>query len=143
MRILMLSPHMSVRSPLTTITPLLVDALVAIGCDVVSEPWGRRSDQEKMVSKFVSRFADILRIRRILSMGRFDALVVQTAHDRISLLRDVPLLLAVRGITPCITLHLHGGHSEWLLAPGRSVFKCASRLLFLLSDGVLVLSTTQ
>jgi glycosyltransferase involved in cell wall biosynthesis len=139
----MLSPHVSVRSPLTKITPLLADALAGMGCEVVCEPWGRRSDQERMSSKLFTRFADTLRVRRTLSNGRFDALVVHTSHDRISLLRDVPLLLAVRRVTPCIALHLHGGHSEWLLAPGRYVFKYASRLLFRLSDGVLVLSTTQ
>jgi glycosyltransferase involved in cell wall biosynthesis len=139
----MLSPHPNVRSPLTKITPLLADALAGMGCEVVCEPWGRRSDQERMTSKFLTRFADTLRVRRTLSDGRFDALVVHTSHDRISLLRDVPLLLAVRRVAPCIALHLHGGHSEWLLAPGRYVFKYASRPLFSLSDGVLVLSTTQ
>jgi glycosyltransferase involved in cell wall biosynthesis len=96
-----------------------------------------------MLWKFLTRPADIVRVRCILSEGRFDALVVQTSHDHVSLIRDLSLLLAVRHITPCIVFHFHGGHSEWLLSPGRSLFKRGSSLLFRLSDGVLVDSSTQ
>lgn len=143
MRILMLSPHAGVRSPLPKITYTLSGALEGMGCDVEHAPWGRRSDSERMVTKLFSRPVDILRIRRVLADGRFEALVVQTTHDRISLARDVSLLLAVRHISPCVVFHFHGGHSEWLVAPGRRFFKRGSCLLFRLSDGVLVDSSTQ
>lgn len=143
MRILMLSPHTSVRSPLPTITLVLANALEELGCAVVRTSWGRRTDRERMIWKLVSRPVDILRIRRIVSKGGFQALVVQTSHDRISLVRDVSFLLAVRRITPCIVFHFHGGHSEWLVAPGRILFKTGSRLLFRCADGVLVDSRTQ
>jgi glycosyltransferase involved in cell wall biosynthesis len=139
----MLSPHPGVRGAMPKHTPVLVDALVSLGCDVVMEPWGRHHDHESIASKVIRRSLDIPRIRRRLVSERFDVMVIKTAHDGRSLLANVPLLAATRRLVPSIIVQFHGGRSDLLVAPGQRRFKSASAALFLLSDGVLVLSTEE
>jgi glycosyltransferase involved in cell wall biosynthesis len=143
MRVLMLSPHPGVRSPLTTHTPLLVTALRQLGCDVVSEPWGRHREDEPVIQKFVSRASDAWVIRRMLLGDDFDVVVVKTALDWMSLLRDLMLLVLTTRSEPCRVIQLHGGNTDLLDAPGHRLFKIACRMLFRLSDGVLVLAASQ
>lgn len=140
----MLSPHPGVSGPLPKHTPLLVDALRAADCDVTSEPWGRHSDTETLKTKIVDRFRDIVGVRSLVSKNtRFDVMVVKTSLEWMSLLRDIPLLVAVRRHVPTLVVQFHGGHPDRLLASGNRLFKSASRLLFSLSDGVLVLSSEE
>src|SRR2546423_7118141 len=143
MRILMLAPHPGVRGPLPKHTPVLVDAMGALGCEVVSEPWGRHSDQETVADKLIGRTLDIPRIGRRLKSERFDVMVVKTSHEGRSLLRDVPLLAATRHLVPKIVVQFHGGRSDLLVAPGHRALKAATAVVFALSDGVLVLSTEE
>jgi glycosyltransferase involved in cell wall biosynthesis len=143
MRILMLVPFPGVRGPIAKHTPLLVDALRALGCEVATEPWGRHRDDESLPSKLTGRAGDIARVRRRLANERFDVLVVKTSHEWPSLMRDIPLLAATRHVVPSIVLQFHGGRSDRLVAPGNHGFKLASRALFRLSDGVLVLSSEE
>lgn len=143
MRILMLAPHPSVRGPLPKHTPVLVGALESLGCEVVSEPWGRHSDQETVIDKVIGRSRDIPRVRRRLKAEPFDVMVVKTSHEGRSLLRDVPLLAATRHLAPKIVVQFHGGNSYLLSAPGNRPFKAATAALFALSDGVLLLSSQE
>jgi glycosyltransferase involved in cell wall biosynthesis len=139
----MLAPHPGVRGPLPKHTPVLVDALRSLGCEVVSEPWGRHSDHESVADKVIGRTLDIPRIRRRLNSERFDVMVVKTSHEGRSLLRDVPLLAATRRLVPKIVVQFHGGRSDYLVAPGQPAFKAASAAVFALSDGVLLLSSEE
>ena len=139
----MLAPHPGVRGPLPKHTPVLIEALTELGCEVVFEPWGRHHDRESIGEKLIGRAADIPRIRRRLIAEHFDVMVVKTSHEPRSLLRDVPLLAATRRLVPKIVVQSHGGRSDLLVAPGRLGFKLASVALFALSDGVLVLSTEE
>jgi glycosyltransferase involved in cell wall biosynthesis len=70
-------------------------------------------------------------------------MVVKTSHEWMSLLRDIPLLLAARSLVPCIALQFHGGRSDVLVGPGNGAFKAASRLLLSRSDGLLLLSNEE
>jgi glycosyltransferase involved in cell wall biosynthesis len=143
MRILMLSPHSGVQTPLAKHTPLLVSELIALGCDVVARPWGRHRDKESLAKALTGRILDTAQLRRMLGTETFDVMVVKTALDWRSLPRDLLLVAAVRRRVQRIVVQLHGGETQWLVARGRHLFKLGSRALFHLSDGVLVLATAQ
>jgi glycosyltransferase involved in cell wall biosynthesis len=143
MRILMLSPHAHVRSPLTKHTPHLVDSLVRLGCIVEWAPWGRRHEAESLSDKLMERFRDVLQIRRRVAKRHFDALVIKTSHDPSTLARDIPLVLLTRRHVPCIVVQFHGSSPWMLLEPGRRIFKAATKLLLRISDGAMVLSAEE
>jgi glycosyltransferase involved in cell wall biosynthesis len=140
---LMLSPSENVRGPLPVHTPLLIEGLRAAGCDVVSEQWGRHADGEHTLSKLPRLIKDLRRIRRSLSGGSFDVMVVKTSHEWRSVLRVLPLIATVRRSVGSLIVQFHGGRSDALAAPGLLLFKLASRHLFASVDGVLVLSTEE
>jgi len=139
----MLSPHPNVQGPIPKITPLLLDPLRAAGCEVTVEPWGRHTDTETLAAKVLGRARDIVRLRSLVSAVRFDVMIVKTSHEWMSLLRDVPLLVATRRQLPLIVVEFHGGRSDRLPARGNHAFKWATLMLFHLSDGVLVLSSEE
>jgi glycosyltransferase involved in cell wall biosynthesis len=143
MRMLVLSPTATLRGPLPKITPVLVSALRAVAFDVAQETWGRRANHEPLWTKPRRLVQDIRRIRRALRAGAFDVMVVNTSHEWMSLLRDVPLLLSVRRLVPCIAIQFHGGRSDVLVAPGHRAFKAFSWVLLSRSDGLLVLSDEE
>lgn len=136
----MLSPHPNVQGPIPRITTLLVRGLRAAGCEIEIAPWGRHSDTESLAAKLTGRFRDVLRVRALVSQRQFDAVVVKTSLERRSLLRDVPLLLAVRSRVAKLVFEFHGGNPDQLIGPGNHALKWASRLLLRRSDGALFLS---
>jgi glycosyltransferase involved in cell wall biosynthesis len=143
MRLLMLSPTPTLRGPLPKHTPVLVSALRKAGSEVTQEPWGRHADKESLWAKPRRLVQDIRRIRRALAQRSFDVMVVKTSHEWMSLLRDIPLLFAVRRLVPCIVMQFHGGRSDVLVGAGHRGFKTATRLLLSRSDGLLVLSDEE
>jgi len=143
MRIAMLTAHPKVDGPLPKLVPLLVSALRDLGCEVRLVTWGRRGERESFWRKLVQRPADVWRARRALRAHACDLVVVQTAHAWTTLLRDIPLLLALRARRRPIVLQLHGSLCDRLVGTGRPAFKQASALLLALSDAVLVLSTEE
>jgi len=143
LRIVILSPHAQVRSPLVVLTPLLADALQRRGCTVRIEPWGRRRESEPAGARVLGRAADIVRIRRRLRSEPCDVLLLQTAHDWKTLSRDIPLLWATRGMCARRVVHLHGCRVDRLVGAGGRSFKLASRLLLQTSDALLVLSREE
>jgi len=142
-RILMLSPRSNVQGPIPRITTLLLEPLRAAGCEVTVEPWGRHSDTESLADKVMGRVRDIIRVRSRVSAAHFDVMVVKTSHEWMSLLRDVPLLVATRRRVPVIVAEFHGGNSDRLSAPGNHAFKWVTRMLFRLIDGAFVLSCEE
>jgi glycosyltransferase involved in cell wall biosynthesis len=124
-------------------TPLLVDALREAGCEVVSEPWGRRADEESTLSKLPRVIADVRRIRGALTRPGFDVLVVKTSHEWKSLLRLLPLVACVRRRVPCLIVQFHGGRADALAGPGGLPFKLVSWLVLVSVEGILVLSTEE
>jgi glycosyltransferase involved in cell wall biosynthesis len=142
MRILMLVPYPNIKGPVPKHTPYLVQALRDLGCDLVTEPWGRHHDGETWLDKITGRISDIIRIRRTASQGHFDGMVVKTAHDWATLSRDIPMLIACRGLTPWVAIQFHGSNLGGLFK-GSKLFQLASRWLCRLSDGGLVLSSEE
>jgi glycosyltransferase involved in cell wall biosynthesis len=143
LRILMLAPPENVRGPVPRIAALLVAALRESGCTVVQEAWGRATDEEGAARKLPRLVHDIRRVRRRLAADPVDVMVVHTSHEWRSLLRDVPLLLAVRRRAARIAVQFHGGRSNALVGPGNRAFKLASRVLLRSCDGLLLLSREE
>ncbi len=142
-RMLMLSPNATVSGPLPKHTPVLVDALRDEGCEVRSMGWGRHHDGDSRAARAWSRVRDVVRVRIVLRRTPFDVLIVKTTHEWVSMARDIPLLLATRRACPRIVLQFHGGRADKLAQPGHLAFKAASRILFMLCDGVFVLSSEE
>jgi glycosyltransferase involved in cell wall biosynthesis len=143
MRILMLVLYPNNRSPLVKHTPLLIDALRSLGCDVVTEPWGRHRDHESLIEKVTGRIRDIIRIRRTVLHQHFDIMIIKTSHDWATLSRDIPLLYAIRRLCPHVVLQLHGSSPNRLVKSGSRLFKIASKLLLRGCDSVFVLSIEE
>ncbi len=143
MRILILSPRAHVRGSVGKMAPLLVDALRRAGCSVVLEAWGRHRDRERTGEKLFSRSRDIARVRRRLSSGTFDVLVITTAHDWATLARDVSLVIGVRRQVETIALQFQGSDPDRLLRPGGALFKALTRALLRRVDGAMVLSSEE
>jgi len=143
LRILMLTPHPNIQGPLPKVIPLLISALCQIGCRVASEPWGRHSDQERLLTKALGRAQDLLGIHRALRREQPDVLMIHTAHDWSTIVRDVALLLTTRNRRPATILEFHGSLADRLVTPGYKLFKAASRWLLQLSDAALLLSTEE
>jgi glycosyltransferase involved in cell wall biosynthesis len=144
LRLLMLVPFSPVlRGPLAKVTPHLVAALRAIGLRVATAPWGRHSDDEGLRDKVLGRAVDVLRVLRSLQRDRFDALIVTTSHDSLGVVRDVPLLVAVRPFARRIIIQFHGSDPEAMSRSGRRLFKLATQAVLRLSDGVLLLSSEE
>ncbi len=143
MRILMLAPHPNVRGPIAKHTQLLVGALSALGCEVVTGVWGRHSDQESNTNRIVGRLKDIANIRRQLKQAYFDVLVIKTAHDWATVSRDIPLLLVTRHLARATVLQFHGSESHKLLKSGHHLFKTLTAWLIRMCDAAMVLSSEE
>lgn len=143
MKILMLAPYPKTKGPINKHTPHLIQSLRSLNCCVETECWGKHKDQEKVTQKVFGRIGDIMRIRRKLKTGNYDILVVKTAHDWNTLLRDVALLTTVRKCCSKKVLQFHGSEPGKLHEKGNIIFKNFSKLLMLLCDGAMVLSTEE
>lgn len=139
----MLSPPPDAPGPLPRHTPLLVDGLRELGCEVRSEPWGSGAAGGSWRDRLLERPRDAWRARRMLGERPFDVLVVKTSHDGRALLRDLALLACVRRRVRTLVVQFHGGNSERLARRGNVLFKAASALLFRSADGILVLSQEE
>jgi len=122
---------------------MLVEALSETGYSVSTEYWGRRRDDESLFAKVRGRLADLARVRRRLHQERFDVLLVQTSHDWMTLIRDVPLLIGVRRRRLRIVIQSHGSMAGWITGSGHSMFKLWSRAVFGLSDAHIFSSSAE
>lgn len=142
MRLAMLAPRGTVAGPLPKHTPLLVDALQRLGCEVELCPWGRRVEGEPMHAKVTGRIRDVLDTRRSIASGDLPVVVVKTAHDWKTLTRDLALLYALdRSRT--VVVQFHGSQSTRLVERGSTMFKHATKALLRRADGVFVLSREE
>jgi len=143
MRIFMLVQHPEARGPVPKHTAHLVSALRSLGCYVVTHPWGQHAAGESLRQKLLERPRDVLSVYRAVRRQPFDVCVVKTSHDWRTLLRDIPVALALRRRGRPIVLQLHGSLASTLDGPGAWALKLATRLLLALVDGVMVLSTEE
>jgi glycosyltransferase involved in cell wall biosynthesis len=142
LRIAMLAPSPDVHGPVGKHTRHLVAALEDEGCGVALVTWGRTSDQHRPPARALQRFADVLKVRRLIRGERFEVLVVKTAHDWNTLSRDLLLLGLVRP-RPATILQFHGSAVESFDQRGHAVFTKASRLLARRVQGIMVLSSQE
>lgn len=68
---------------------------------------------------------------------------MKSSHDRRALVRDLPLVLAIRRLVPAIVVQFHGSRSDLLVRPGSRSLKYATRALLHFADRVLVLSSQE
>ena len=115
----------------------------SLGCEVITESWGRHKNNESYFEKLFGRINDIVRIRKRLSTEQFDVVIVKTAHDWSTLGRDILLLLSTRRFNGPIVLQMHGSQSDLLIQSDHHFFKWATYLLLRLSDAILVLSSIE
>ena len=139
----MLAPPPGTRGPIPRHTPALLDALQLLGCTWTLLPWGKLQVRESYWTKVSGRLRVIFQARRLLKLQEFDVVIIRTAHDWATLSRDIPLLCAVRRLSPHLVLQFHGCDVDQLLDPGKNVFKLFNRVLLSLSDGNLVLSSQE
>lgn len=143
LRVLMLSPHPGVRGPLPRFLSVLVEELRAQGCHVATISWGKRSDDESLLAKVPHLMSDINAIRRWLERHRVDAVVIETSLEWMSLLRNLPLVVALGDRAPRAILQFHGGRTDLLTDPRHRAFRGMTRQLLGRVDGVLVSSTEE
>jgi glycosyltransferase involved in cell wall biosynthesis len=143
MRIFMLVQRDRIRGPVPKLTPVLITELRALGCTVVTHPWGRSSDRESLATKVRRTLQDVDSARRAARGVEFDVALVTTAHDWRAVLRDIAVALVLRRHRRPVILHFHGSKTALLVRPGSHLFKFATRLLLHVTDGVLVLSTEE
>lgn len=143
MRILMLGAHPGIRGALPKIIPLLARALRNEGFEVVECGWGRHHEQESWWDKIVGRWLDIFRIFGLLWREWPDILFINSRLDGRALLRDIMLLLSSRGLDRPTVMLMHGSRVDLIAETGHRIFKVASRLLFGLCQGVILLSQSE
>lgn len=143
MRVLMLMPHLSVRGPIARHSTHLVRALRRRGFAIAVLGWGRHQDDQRMVTRMVSRLTDVWRVAHEARRLRPDVLFVKTAHGWPTLTRDIALLLATRRYCGRVVVQFHGTRSNWLVGPERAPFKALTKWLVSMADLVLLLSTEE
>src|SRR5213078_3398067 len=99
--------------------------LRCLGCEVDLLPWGRRVEGERLPAKLMGRACDVASVRRAVVRGRFPMVVVKTAHDWLTLTRDLVLVHALPR-DRIIVLQFHGSQSPRLVASGSWLFKRAT-----------------
>jgi glycosyltransferase involved in cell wall biosynthesis len=141
MRILMFCQSPDAIGPAPGIASTLAHELRRLGCSVEVHPWGRSSSEESVVARMVGTLRDVRSARRRTRQDTFDLALVHTAHDWRTLVRDIPLALALRRRKVPVVLHLHGSRPERL--SGIRPFRGATALLMRLVGAVLVLSRDE
>jgi glycosyltransferase involved in cell wall biosynthesis len=140
MRILILEPYANIQGPLPKIIPLLTAALRQAGCEVVAEHWGRHREGETLWEQLLGRISDIHHIRATWSREPFDILLIQSAHNWKTLIRDILLVYATRARSRRVVLQIHGSLLEPIEGIEHKCFKWATRFVFRRCDAVFVSS---
>lgn len=143
MRIIMLAPAADAPGPIGKHTGLLVAALTELGHRVIRLPWGSTASGRGLRRDVRERLSQMHAIAERTRQSQFDILVMKTAHDWRTLIRDIPTLLRYRRRFQCVVLQFHGSNPEKVLQAPHRFFALATRLLLRCVDGVLVLSTEE
>jgi glycosyltransferase involved in cell wall biosynthesis len=140
LRIVILAPSPGARSPIPKIARTLASALDEVGHSVILKNWGRTSVDERLARRVFDRVRDVLAVKRLFRDDAYDVLILMTAHDWVTLSRDL-LLLAVCHSRPATVIQFHGSAPNRLQGPGDVVFRSVSRLLASKADGIMVLTS--
>lgn len=140
-RLLFAAPHRGVPGPIRAHTELLCEQFGHTGVASSALGWGQHAEGESARAKVTGRASDIRAILRHLTANEPEALVVRTAHDWKTLLRDLPLVILARRRASHVVIQFHGSQIE--RAGAGTVFGAATQWLVSRSDGVLLLSEQE
>ncbi|HLI43605.1 MAG TPA: glycosyltransferase family 4 protein [Acidimicrobiales bacterium] len=138
----MLAAPAAAPGPIGPIARLLARGLEEHGCEVAILDWGSDGSGQSGVRRALDRLGDVLRARRAMRGGHFDAVLVHSSHDWGTLVRDLGLLGTCRR-RPAALLQLHGSSPQRFGARGSRLFTAFSRTLVRRLDGLLVLSSEE
>jgi glycosyltransferase involved in cell wall biosynthesis len=139
----MLVQSQAARGPTPKLAAQLIGPLRELGCTVFTRGWGSADENEGLVSKVFGRTFEVFSTYRALRGHAADIVVVHTAHDWKTLLRDIPLAAVVRRRSRPVVLQMHGSQPDRLTQRGDHAFKLATRLLVRAVDGIFVLSREE
>lgn len=80
--------------------------------------YGRRSNSENLLSKLIGRFADLITLTMSIHGLRPDVVHHNTAFDRKSIIRDVPLVFMVKISRIPLFMMIHGSHRDSFVKRG-------------------------
>ena len=141
MRLLIIAPPPDGFGPVSKHTPVLAEGLEELGCDV-DLVYRRTSGPEAPVwSRVTCRLSDVPRIGQVFFRREYDAVVLRTAHDFRSLVRDMPILLAARAAGQRVVIQFHGSNPRRLQES--RLFRRLTSAVLDLCEGVLLLSTEE
>lgn len=126
------------------LAPMLAKGFREAGAQVIELGWSTRSTgPEGYVRKAVDRSLDLARILSCVRRCRPDVLYVSTSHDWKTLVRDIPLALALGRGGPPFVLHIHGSACERFGRPGQRLFTWCSIWLARRAAAVMLLSSEE
>lgn len=141
MKILFIAPPPDGKGPVSKHTPILVEHLILLGCDVDLVYRDRNEYDTPLLRRIITRVLDIPRITEYEKKSAEDIIVLRTAHDYKTLLRDIPLCWFLRMNGGKIVIQFHGSDLERLKTS--YIFRLLSGWLLNLSIGILVLSKEE
>lgn len=145
LHILMVSSWTHIRGPIPYITDLLVSGLEKLGCKVtLLSCWGLKEANESIWKKIIDRTQDVLSITKEAKLQCYDVIYVHSSHDLRAILRDIPLLIAIRRTSTIpILLFFHGSQAHQLFSPRYPFLTLSTKWVLKLVTGLLLLSTEE
>jgi glycosyltransferase involved in cell wall biosynthesis len=143
-RLLFLTGYPAIGGPLPKLAPLMVDGFLEAGYDVLVLGWSAHSaGPESPARKIAGRAADLARVVSRMCTWRPQAVYVATTLNWPSLVRDLPLALALAPFRVPLVVHLHGSECERLVEPGDRAFTWLTRRFVERVAALLLLSTEE
>lgn len=139
----LLSPPSYVGGPIPVLAGYLKSALEAEGQTVSLVPWGGHPRGESALRTILRRARETLYALRHIAGVAPNVVFVQSAHDWKTLMRDTPIVLALRAKSVPVVLQCHGSMPERVQASPRSLFATATGLLFRSASTVIVSSSQE
>ena len=145
MKVMMTVPHQGIDGPIPKLVKLMTQGLRELSVEVVESPYSRRlatqAKEEPIARKILDRTSDLSKLISQARQSQPDILFANTAQDRNSFLRDLPMALAAKALRLPTVLLYHGSSAD--LLDQSSLLRCFTKLLFLLTDGLLLLSREE
>jgi len=143
MKLLVVTAHPGAHGPIPKHAPYLIQGLRNLGIDVTVCFWGRRRVDNTLTQRLLDRARDVVEIATTAACLRPDVTVLKTSHESRTLIRDIPLLAAVRLSSDMLAVQYHGSQPDALNSTGHWFLKAGTRLLLRLVDGLLLLCSDE
>lgn len=141
MNILMIAPPPDGPGPVSRHTPMLVNGLRQLGCEVDITDRPMLGQNVPFVSRLIHRLRDIPRIVQDMKRKDYDLVVLRTGHDYQTLWRDLPILFLAKIKQKKIVVQFHGSDLERL--KHSRFFRWLTGLELKLCSGALLLSSEE